>query len=91
MEILAHVQRGATRLMKGPANVSCEEQQRELGLFSLERARGGLTALHSSLKGGSSGEGFGLSCCACSERTRGDGLKLTPGRFRLDSRISFHP
>lgn len=85
----AHPEKGK-EIVKGLEHKCYGEKLRELGSFSLEKRmlREDLIALCSDLKG-CCGEVGSASAPRNSDRTRGDGLKLHDGRFRLDSRGSF--
>ena len=83
-EALEHVQRRATKLVKGLQCKSYEEWLRELGLFSLEDAQVRRYCSQQLPEMRFWLGGFGLFSCTTSDSTRGNGLKLHQGRFRLN-------
>ena len=91
MELLELVQRRAMMMIGGLEHLPYEDRLRELGLFSLEkrRLREDCIAACQYLKGTYRKAGEGHFIRACSDRKRGNDLKLGEHRFRLDIRKEF--
>ena len=67
-------------------HLSCEERLRELGFLRLEnrRLQRDLIVAFPYIKRACEKDGARLLTRACIDRTRGNGVKLKEGRFRLD-------
>ena len=87
MDLLEWVQRRTG----GLEHLPCEDRQRELGLFCLEKRRlqGDLIVAFQYLKGAYKKAGEGLFTRDRNDRMRGNGWKLREERFRLNIRKKF--
>jgi len=91
VKVLECIQWRATKLVKGPEDVSYEEWLKILGLCSLvkRRLRGYLIVVYSCLGMGIGEGGAELFSLISSDRTHGNASNLCQGRFRLDIRKYF--
>ncbi|KAJ7410382.1 hypothetical protein BTVI_53500 [Pitangus sulphuratus] len=87
IDLLERIQRRAMKI-RGMVNLSYKERLRELWLFRLEKGSlwGDLIVTFQYLKEAYRKAGDGLFTRACSDRTKGNGMKLEESRFRLGIR-----
>jgi len=78
-------------MVKGLKVKICDEWLRSLVFFSLKkrRLRGDLIIAYNFFKVDSGGGGADLASLMTNNRTRGNGMKLHQGKFRLDIRKRF--
>ncbi|PKU43319.1 hypothetical protein llap_6377 [Limosa lapponica baueri] len=91
MDLLEHVKKRATKMIRGMEHLSYEERLRELGLFNLEKRRlwGDLIVAFQNLKGAYRKDRDKHFIRAYYDKTMGNDFKLKEGRFRLDIKKKF--